>query len=810
VRALDRALALAGVLLVCGACTAAAVAAPPLRWSAPRLVDPAAVPLGHFVGFSAVSCPSGSLCVAVDEAGNAFTSTDPNGGASTWRLTARDVPNVAVSCSSTSTSLCVAVGSTGNVSASTDPTDGTWTDTDVDGNDALTGVSCPSTSLCAAVDRQGNVVTSTDPAEGMWTVTDVDGTDGLTGVSCPSAVLCVAVDSRGNVLTSTDPTGGASTWTESPVDSLDALESISCPSTSLCVAIDENGNVVTTHNPTDAHAWTMTPLGFCPSSCGFQSSISCPSASLCVAGDGIGEVVTSTDPTGGASAWSAPALVDSPRADYCLGSFLRGELCRTDVVACGSASSCVMADALGNIASTPNPAAGGSSWRLAGVDGANGLFAISCSSTSLCVGLDDAGRVLSSTDAASARPSWDAGLIASLGNHGGQGVSCPSRSLCVAVGTETACGIGCLYSGTIVASTHPAAGPKSWAGPSVGRQSVANDVSCPSVALCVVSGGPQVSSSTRPAAGPSAWKTITFNGAENLLGVSCPTASLCVTADDDGTVLTSRHPTGAASAWKATRVTTIQAGLLWVSCPSESLCVADDSDGNILTSTHPTGGPTAWKSVHVGGGTGQSNVSGLGRVACPSVSLCMVLDGAAHGVLTATDPTGSASAWRPTSIDPGSDLTALTCPSASLCLAGDASGNVLVGTGPAANTTPGVTRRAAVAALTGSLRHSCARARTSHLLNDDGCVTPFSAPGAGTITLTWLTSRHTAIAVGHLTIRSRSAVRVHVRLTAHGRHILRGTAGRVHIRVVATFRDAAGHLYEKTARVTLGKPGAAS
>jgi hypothetical protein len=534
---------------------------------------------------------------------------------------------------------------------------------------------------------------------------------------------------------------------------------------------------------------------------------------LCVAGDGIGEVVTSTDPTGGAGAWSAPALVDSPRADYCLASFLGEVLCRTDVLACGSASSCVMADALGNIAATPNPAAGGSSWRLAGVDGANAVMAISCSSPSLCVALDDAGRVLSSTDPATARPSWDAGLIASLRNDGGQGVSCPSRSLCVAVGTETTCGIGCLYTGTVVASTHPAAGPKSWAGPSVGRQSIATDVSCPSVRLCVVSGGPQVSSSTRPAAGPSAWKTITFNDAENLLGVSCPTVSLCVAADNDGNVLTSRDPTAGASAWNATRVTTMQAGLLWVSCPSQSLCVAGTGDGNILTSTHPTGGPTAWKSVHVNAGAEPSAAPGLGSVACPSVSLCMVLDGAGHGVLTTTDPTGNASAWALTSIDPDSDLTALSCQSASLCLAGDTSGNVLVGRAPSPKTAPGVTRRAATAALTGALRHSCTHARIRHVLNDDGCVTPFAAPGAGRLTITWLTSRHTVVAVGHLTIRrSRhgSAVRVQVRLTAPGRHILRGTGRRIHIRLVATFRDAAGHLYQKTALVTFSNPGAAS
>src|SRR5438445_10673591 len=78
----------------------------------------------------AASCPSSSLCVAVDVNGNVVTSSNPTGGATAWRVT------------------------------------------NVDGSNALTGVSCPSSVFCVAVDGSGNVATSSNPTGGAaaWTV----------------------------------------------------------------------------------------------------------------------------------------------------------------------------------------------------------------------------------------------------------------------------------------------------------------------------------------------------------------------------------------------------------------------------------------------------------------------------------------------------------------------------------------------------------------------------------------------------------------------------------------------------------------
>ena len=103
-----------------------ASAAPPLVWSAPVLVDQAVPPaVISSLGIGAVSCPSVSLCVAFDDLGNVFTSTNP-AVVGDWKRTR----------------LRGALGFG-------------WP----------TGVSCPSVSLCVAVDADidvGRVIVSTD------------------------------------------------------------------------------------------------------------------------------------------------------------------------------------------------------------------------------------------------------------------------------------------------------------------------------------------------------------------------------------------------------------------------------------------------------------------------------------------------------------------------------------------------------------------------------------------------------------------------------------------------------------------------
>ena len=364
-------------------CIAPPLASAAWSWSSLEPVDPS-------TNLSDVSCPSVSLCVAVDIHGNVLSSTNPTGGASSW--------------------------ATVHVT-----------------NGGLSGISCPSVTLCVAVGSLGTVFTSTDPAGGAstWTAASIDGYNTLYAVSCPSVSLCVAVDSAGNVFTSGDPTGGVSAWTLAragpasgipPVSCFPAfvctvadplqLLGVSCPSVSLCVATVADGDLLTSTDPTGGtSAWATTHLA--PPSAGFiltapqctpglacyvTTGVSCPSVSLCVVGTSTGNFLTSTDPAGGVSAWKTNDSV-------LVGTVSIGPL-RVDAVSCASTSACVAVSEDGYVASSTDPTAGPSAWATTSLHDVWELTGISCPSPSLCVAVDWDGRVavgqgqLTSTSAA--------------------------------------------------------------------------------------------------------------------------------------------------------------------------------------------------------------------------------------------------------------------------------------------------------------------------------------------------------------------------------------------------------------------------
>jgi hypothetical protein len=227
---------------------------------------------------ASVSCTSASLCVASldsnDEFNELTTSVDPLGGKAAWTLVnhvvgARNVrppydgdPITGVSCASLT--LCVAVDDAGNVMTSSEPGngEGVWTIFPADAN-SLRGVTCPSTSLCVAVDSAGNIVSSTNPTGGnsAWTSTPVNVGIPLTGVSCVSQSLCVAVDAKGDVLTSTEPAGGAGGWAIASVDAGHAFTSVSCSPDGLCTAVDDAGYAVTAMLSSHAEGHVEVPSG---------------------------------------------------------------------------------------------------------------------------------------------------------------------------------------------------------------------------------------------------------------------------------------------------------------------------------------------------------------------------------------------------------------------------------------------------------------------------------------------------------------------------------------------------------------------
>jgi hypothetical protein len=118
--------------------------------------------------------------------------------------------------------------------------------------------------------------------------------------------------------------------------------------------------------------------------------------------------------------------------------------------------------------------------------------------------------------------------------------------------------------------------------------------------------------------------------------------------------------------------------LVAVSCPSVSFCVATDASGDVLTSTDPSGSASAWKITHAVVPASNS----FSALSCPSVTFCVAVT--RHGdVVTSTDPTGGARAWKITRLDGSTMLDSVSCASRDFCIVGGLSETVFVSHNPA-------------------------------------------------------------------------------------------------------------------------------
>ena len=627
-----------------------------------------------------VSCRSSTLCVAGDEWGNVFTSTNPTSGPSTWE---GEVVNFAVSgISCPSDSLCVSSGGRNVLSSThvTDPNAGRWLAAPVPGgeSDGLESLACPSTTFCAAVDEEGNLLTSTNPSGGSsaWTAENIDGGNSLVAISCPSASFCAAADSAGNVLTSTDPTGGPGEWSSVIVaEPTYVVEALTCASASLCVAwtySNTHGHdlVATSSNPTGGVWDTGLPSGNAEAT--DVRTISCPSTSLCVASSSE-DIYTTTNPAGGAGTWIEAKTWEEP--DFAPFPEFTG-------VSCPSTTFCVAVTLDGYVATSTNPTGGASAWtkseRIVGLTEGNsvseGFSGVSCPTTSMCVALGGQG-IVTSTNPSGGTAAWITGAVPLAGHAFGGGpiLVCPSTGLCVGLGSHE-------FSPAIFTTTHPAA--ISWTSAAVKNSaSPVWDVSCASESFCgAVDERGGILTSADPVPENGAW-TRTQLEAQYLQSMSCVSASLCVASgtneNGSGRLFASVNPTGGPGAWQSMEVS----GLYWVlndlSCPVTSLCVGVGMQGDILISTSPTNA-AAWSLVNIDGSTTITGVS------CASTSFCAAVDSSGD-ILSSTNPTGGGAAWHSTT--GGSTSGRISCPSTSLCVVantgyGGLGGEVLVSTNP--------------------------------------------------------------------------------------------------------------------------------
>jgi hypothetical protein len=339
----------------------------------------------------------------------------------------------------------------------------------------------------------------------------------------------------------------------------------------------------------------------------------------------------------------------------------------------------------------PKPTEGGSESFPASLSG------ISCPSDSLCVavgGLDTLAFSQAPSGGAArwhvVYPSYPTGPGKTCGEGephcypaGGRlkAVSCASEDLCVVAS----------YEGFLYASTEPAGGADAWSATGVneGHGNVhLTAVSCPSPSFCVaVAGGSTVSdgkvlTSTDPAGGR--WQLTQLGGELDLRGISCGTPTLCVAVARGGRMLVSTDPTGGAAAWRDAGTPGGAGDLEGVSCVLILLCAAGNLGGNVLISIDPAGG--AWSEANAGGSVQITDLS------CPTASRCVAVDNNG-GVLTSTDPTAGAKSWRfenlvpfePTEAEgqpPRNALFGVSCASTSLCALVGSEGRIFTTTDP--------------------------------------------------------------------------------------------------------------------------------
>ena len=256
-----------------------------------------------------VACPSTTLCVAVDSAGEVMHSANPVGGARYWSHPARVDSTLqagggyagfaAISCPTTT--FCVAVdnGSTNQVAYTTDPAGpaSAWTLTTIGSGVLLDSVSCQSATLCIVGGSQAYY--SADPTGGAtaWkAIAALSPSDSvIQSLVCNTAKLCLGVGygnaGVGLAVGSSAPT--TTTWSQAPIGSdppatgAGLVDSVACPHRNFCVAVDGASNYYTSSSPVRGH-WSVAKR-LKPNSQATLSQVACDPG-FCVEVDNRGTV----------------------------------------------------------------------------------------------------------------------------------------------------------------------------------------------------------------------------------------------------------------------------------------------------------------------------------------------------------------------------------------------------------------------------------------------------------------------------------------------------------------------------------------
>jgi hypothetical protein len=371
-------------------------------WHLMNAVNPNATSSSQTADFTAVSCLSGSFCMAIGST-DIYGLVGVSGFAElwngvTWRLTAFAIPpgatgwNVlAVSC--VTPTFCEAVGdySTPALSeyslaerwnGSTWSAQATPNQPGQNTDTWLTSVSCVTVRFCEATDSAGPLIEGWNGTK--WTARTIPQTDGFTAVSCVSAKFCKALGQSN--LSLIGETWNGTAWLRTVIKASAAerqLSSISCRSTTFCEAAGYDQASGTAHNYVaewNGKSWRTGDIA--GPAVTYQgdilNAVSCASAHYCVAA-GASSYPVRTFLFNGASWSSAPVLILNAATSNYLYS-----------VACVSATFC---EAVGELDGNPGGLPeewDGSAWKIQANASLYASFdSVSCVSASFCEAVGD-------------------------------------------------------------------------------------------------------------------------------------------------------------------------------------------------------------------------------------------------------------------------------------------------------------------------------------------------------------------------------------------------------------------------------------
>jgi hypothetical protein len=452
-------------------------------------------------GFSSVSCPTASVCVAVGGQ-PVFTPVSAVWNGASWTLLSVPATELellaGISC--TSATSCMATGSRTDVLQWSGGS--SWQRMsnlpDLPGYD-FSSVSCPGPANCMVVGSGGGGISIYSSLAmtwngASWRVLRTGKVDQLSGVSCPSVSDCLIVgadlDQADVTRTLAQTWNGKSLRLDSPHGLNGILGPVSCPTTTFCMASENSylpggTEMIATW---DGKHWTWRPS---PEP-DFIGTITCASKDFCAAGSG-GEIwngknwreepfaqVTGEDVSSGISG------VSCTRPGFCMavggwvqepetGQTVTGMLAEVwkdsqwtiinppstaqgglGVVSCLSPTNCT---ATGGIAGAPGFIAAhwnGSGWKISNLPAKitntnwSGPSSISCPTATSCLAVGSYvpdGPTSKPVDVAFAwnGRTWRRTKVPGPGGIGT--VSCAAANQCVAIGAPDVTGLAKVWNG---------------------------------------------------------------------------------------------------------------------------------------------------------------------------------------------------------------------------------------------------------------------------------------------------------------------------------------------------------------------------